>query len=72
MKATCMGYRLIILFIVFAFPSFALSDPFMGEGKQGYLERCISTSGMPGRSTVERKEFCKCFANKLGKDTKTY
>jgi hypothetical protein len=39
-KATCTGYRVIILFIVFAFPPFALSDPFMGEGKQAYIERC--------------------------------
>jgi len=66
-KATCTGYRLIILFIVFAFPSFALSDPFMGEGKQAYIERCISTSETIGRSTAEREEFCKCFANKLEK-----
>lgn len=67
MKATCTGYSLIILFIVFAFPSFALSDPFMGEGKQAYIERCISTSEMLGYSTAEKEKFCKCFANKLGK-----
>jgi len=66
-KVTCAGLSVIILFIVFAFPPFALSDPFMGEGKQAYIERCISTSEMPGRSTAEIEEFCKCFANKLEK-----
>ena len=47
------------------FPSFAFSDAFMGEGKQAYIERCISTSEMPGYSAVDKIKFCTCFANKL-------
>ena len=65
MKVTGAGFRETLLFVVFAVPSFAPADPFMGEGKQGYIERCISSSEMPGRSRSEKEEFCNCFANKL-------
>ncbi len=66
MKKNCMSFGLILL-IIFMFPSFALSDAFMGEGKQAYIERCISTSEMPGYSRADKKKFCTCFANKLEK-----
>ena len=55
----------LLLFIVLATPLSASSDPFMGEGKHGYISRCISSSEMPGRTRSEKKEFCSCFANKL-------
>jgi hypothetical protein len=64
-KGTCAGYKVIILFVTFAAASFASPDPFMGEGKQGYIKRCISTSEMPEHSSAEREAFCRCFANKL-------
>lgn len=54
-----------LLFIVLATPLSASPDPFMGEGKQGYISRCIFSSEMPGRTKSEKKEFCSCFASKL-------
>lgn len=66
MKKNCIAFRLMLL-IVFVFPSFALADPFMGEGKQAYIDRCISTSEMPGYSIADKKKFCRCFADKLEK-----
>jgi len=66
MKKNCMTCGLMLL-IIFVFPSFALADPFMGEGKQAYIDRCISTSEMPGYSIADKKKFCKCFADKLEK-----
>ena len=66
MKENCMAYGLMLL-IIFAFPSFALADAFKGEGKQAYIERCISTTKMPGYSIADKKMLCKCFADKLEK-----
>ena len=54
-----------LLFIVLATPLSASPGPFMGEGKQGYISRCISSSEMPGRTKSEKKELCSCFADKL-------
>lgn len=65
MIVTCYECKVIILFAAFAVPSFALADPFMGEGKQRYIERCVSTSEMPGHSSAERETFCRCFSDKL-------
>ena len=65
MKDRYYGFKTMLLFIVFAIPFSAYSDPFMGEGKQGYINRCLSSSEMPGRSRSEKKDFCNCFANKL-------
>lgn len=60
------------LFLTFLFANlfilsntvFAFSpDPFLGEGKQKYIERCISEGEMPG----DKNKFCKCIADKLEK-----
>lgn len=66
MKENCMACGLMLL-IIFVFASLAIADAFMGEGKQTYIERCISTSEMPGYSIADKKKFCKCFADKLEK-----
>jgi len=66
MKKNYMAYRLVLL-IIFLFPSFVLADAFMSEGKQAYIERCISKLEMPEYSTTDKRKFCKCFANKLEK-----
>lgn len=62
-------YLKYLLILILFYPSavIASSDPFMGEGKQTYIERCISKSDMPGYSAAYKSEFCKCFANKLEK-----
>ena len=80
MKGSYTCYRVIILCLVFTFPLFVLpdplmsketsalsSDPFLGEGKQGYIARCVSTpnTGLP---IAERKRYCRCIANKTEKE----
>lgn len=70
MKENCMACGLMLL-IIFVFASLAIADAFMGEGKQTYIERCISTSEMPGYSIADKKKFCKCFADKLEKRIST-
>ena len=54
---------LIIAICVFPLHSFA--DPFMGEGKKGYINRCIQTSSMPNASAAKKESFCVCLANRL-------
>jgi hypothetical protein len=66
MKSACLRFR-IIIFLLFTFPLITFADPFIGEGKQAYIKRCISTSEMPEYSITAKEKFCKCFADKLGK-----
>lgn len=43
------------------------ADPFMGEGKQNYIDRCVDNTEIPDYSQSEIKEFCECFADKVEK-----
>ena len=66
MKSICEKYIIIIVFIGIVFPSISSSaDPFMGEGKQNYIDRCVSTAEVPGYSIAEKRKYCECFADKL-------
>jgi len=53
-----------ILLVCFSVPALALPGPFIGEGKSGYIKRCV-TSEMPGYSMSKKEAFCRCFADKL-------
>ena len=55
MKSISTGYSVITLFIVFVCPIITISDPFMGEGKQAYIERYVSKSEIPGLQMWKRK-----------------
>ena len=58
-----------IAFVAVCFlPLYSLADPFMGEGKKGYVNRCIKTANIPSTSAVKKDDFCVCFANKLEKN----
>lgn len=51
--------------ILLLISALAYADPFMGEGKQGYIKRCTNTASVPGLSGAEKNKFCICLANKL-------
>lgn len=55
----------IAFIMVFFLPLYSSADPFMGEGKKGYVDRCIKTAKIPSTSAVKKDVFCVCLANKL-------
>ncbi len=65
MNIKMLNFIIFLSSLFFVISLSASPDPFMGEGKQGFINRCTSSSEMPGQSPSEIEEFCKCFANNL-------
>lgn len=55
----------VLLLSAATFTAVASPDPFMGEGKQGYINRC--TASLQGRGLDPRfqKAFCTCVADRM-------
>lgn len=43
----------------------AIADPFMGEGKQGYINRCATDFSRQGVDMQFARAFCSCTADKM-------